>query len=79
MSTIAHACETVGELRAALQGIPDDCAFFHHDDEDGPVRVAICFLERPSPENYRYVTVGPWPEDGEDDDRDPRNSPHFAG
>lgn len=62
MSTIAKGCETVGELRAALDGIPDDCGFFHRDDDDGPVRIEITFLERPSPENYKYVTVGPWPE-----------------
>lgn len=62
MSTIVHACETVGEVRAALDGIPDDCAFLHRDD-DFPVCLEIVFLERPSPENYRHVTVGSWPED----------------
>jgi hypothetical protein len=68
MSAIAHACETVGALRAALADIPDDCAFFHQGDDDGPVRVEIVFLERPSPENYRHVTIGPWPEDDEPSD-----------
>lgn len=63
MSAIAHACETVGELRAALADLPDDVALFSHGDEDGPARVEIVFLERPSPENYRYVTIGGWPQE----------------
>jgi hypothetical protein len=64
MSTIAHACETVGELRGALAGIPDEVALVGmNPTDDAPLRVEIFFLERPDPENIREVRVGDWPEE----------------
>lgn len=67
MSIIAHACETVAELRAALADIPDECLLITDDDGDGPVRVDIMFVERPSPENIQGVVIRPWLADVEEE------------